>query len=249
MSICKECNIIVKKNSTQCYECKKYSNHQCSYESCNKTIICKGNGYCSLHIKLGKELPDNIHEYSRSDEKIRSDFKRMFESREKMVKLEYEIKLKEKDLSDLEISDTFSSDYEKYIFEREREIQFETDNIEEILKNLWEYFKSKKSEKKKEKEPVKIPKQSFKKEPEKEKKKEKEPEKEKKKEKEPEKFSKECLKAFKILELPPTLNIRDIKCAYIKLGLILHPDKSKLPNATELFQDLSNAYSYLIENL
>jgi curved DNA-binding protein CbpA len=53
---------------------------------------------------------------------------------------------------------------------------------------------------------------------------------------------------YKILNIPPNASKNDIKKAYHKLALIYHPDKSKLDNSKEIFQDISTAYNILIDD-
>lgn len=52
---------------------------------------------------------------------------------------------------------------------------------------------------------------------------------------------------YKILGLPPTATREEIKKAYRKLALELHPDKNKSPNAHEKFIEINEAYLILYD--
>ena len=52
---------------------------------------------------------------------------------------------------------------------------------------------------------------------------------------------------YKILNIEKKASHDEIKSAYKKLALKWHPDKCDLPNAKEMFQEISMAYSVLID--
>uniref|UniRef100_A0A915CQJ5 J domain-containing protein n=1 Tax=Ditylenchus dipsaci TaxID=166011 RepID=A0A915CQJ5_9BILA len=50
---------------------------------------------------------------------------------------------------------------------------------------------------------------------------------------------------YEILQLPHNVSQSDLKKKYYELALLIHPDKCKLPGATEAFKSLGNAYAVL----
>ena len=56
--------------------------------------------------------------------------------------------------------------------------------------------------------------------------------------------------AFQILELEEnkTYNVEEIKRQYRLLALLYHPDKNKNDTATIQFQEIKEAYEFLLEN-
>lgn len=52
---------------------------------------------------------------------------------------------------------------------------------------------------------------------------------------------------YKILDIPKTATIEEIKAAYRKKCLEFHPDKCKLPNATQKFIEINAAYRALTD--
>ena len=50
---------------------------------------------------------------------------------------------------------------------------------------------------------------------------------------------------YDILELEKGADLSEIKRAYRRLSLLYHPDKNKTPEATEKFQQISEAYHVL----
>jgi hypothetical protein len=66
-------------------------------------------------------------------------------------------------------------------------------------------------------------------------------------------FSVELIVLFGILELKPTLNLKLIRCAFLKKSFIFHPDKIKpseaKPEDTDNYRKIKDAYEILIEEV
>ncbi|QRN02637.1 DnaJ domain-containing protein [Legionella sp. MW5194] len=52
---------------------------------------------------------------------------------------------------------------------------------------------------------------------------------------------------YEVLGVPPTASLEDIKKAYKKAALLVHPDKYQEPDAEEVFKKLGEAYSVLVD--
>lgn len=53
---------------------------------------------------------------------------------------------------------------------------------------------------------------------------------------------------YKILQLPRSCSLKDVKTAYRKLALLLHPDKCKVAGAEDAFKKVSTAYKCLSDS-
>lgn len=224
----------------KCDRCYKPVNI-CAQLACNKKVIM--NGYCSTHISLGRPIPKPVKvALTKREVELRNERRNL-----KIEKFYSNRLMREEEIRDVHNSisyDPIASQFQFEVLEQLiKENKFQTErelcDLDDELRRIKERFERMGG----------LPRRTFEKfnftrkeRP--------QPSKSKTTELPPRyestvRFSRSELEAFEILKIEPTRDMRTIKVAFFKLALLNHPDKNLGENATAIFQEINEAYSYL----
>lgn len=214
----------------------------CSHPNCKKKPI--RDSLCSLHlpkIPTRRFLPEDEAKYNKErDDRLNG----IFEQEEfRQIEINEEIRrIRSLDCSDFTKSCILDRYFENIRRQKEEEDEKLDRDFSEFLRRINQNFANNRP---------RMESKKWGKEWQREKSESEEEEKSESKEESPKKSksSRKFSDMFAILEMEFTTDVKEISRSYKKLAIKLHPDKNPGVDTTAKFQQLSNAYQYIIENI